>query len=67
MRTPVKGEAAQGRPRTGLDGREHLCSYISMTYEFLEDKAGRGRTALNRALEARVGIEPAYTALQAAA
>jgi hypothetical protein len=49
------------------DSPERTFIYLSIIYNFFEDKVRRGGTALNKVLEARVGIEPAYTALQAAA
>ena len=55
------------RLRTTKDNYRHRYSYISNSYLITGDTEGRRQTRLDRVLEARVGIEPAYTALQAAA
>ena len=46
--------------QVALDGHD-------VTHVVTEDAVGRRQTRQDRVLEARVGIEPAYTALQAAA
>jgi hypothetical protein len=53
--------------QTPKDSYEQIYYYISISYIGSGDTEGHRQTRLDRVLEARVGIEPAYTALQAAA